>query len=138
MTHGPTTNDQHPEPAHQELAQGTLGNPTESEEEHGHPSKHSPLPERDTWQQEDIVIGPTMVNLAMAPAPLELEQDAIPPVHLGDKAATVPTQQRIEGEDGLTPTDKLLETIYGDHIQANDGSQLDGRIATDHTWQLHW
>jgi len=138
MTHDPTMNDQHPEPTLQGPAQGTLGNLTQGVAEDGCPSKHAPPPGRDLQQQENRVRGPTMVNLAMAPAPLEPEQDATPLVHLGNKAATVPPQQLIEGEDGLTPTDRLLETVYGDHIQANDGSQLDGGITTDCTWQLHW
>jgi len=111
-----TTNDQHPEPALQGQAQGTLGSSTEGVAEDGRPSEHAPPPGNDSRQQEVRIEGPTTANTATAPAQPEPEQNANPQVHHGEEAATVPPQQEIGGEDGLTPADKLLETVYGDHI----------------------
>ena len=38
----------------------------------------------------------------------------------------------------LTETDKLLDSVYGDHPHQNDGSQLDGGVASNNFWYKHW
>ena len=38
----------------------------------------------------------------------------------------------------LTPADRLLDTVYGDHVHANDGCHLDGGVADDGMWQARW
>ena len=37
-----------------------------------------------------------------------------------------------------TSADKLLDSVFGDHVHDNDGSHLDGGIATDSLWQKRW
>ena len=38
----------------------------------------------------------------------------------------------------LTPVDKLLDEVYGDHIHQNDGRHLDGGVQDDGFWQNCW
>ena len=38
----------------------------------------------------------------------------------------------------LTETDKLLDSVYGDHPHENDGTQLDGGVASNRFWFNHW
>ena len=37
-----------------------------------------------------------------------------------------------------TPADLLLDSIFGDHVHPNDGSQLDGGFSDDQKWQSRW
>jgi hypothetical protein len=38
----------------------------------------------------------------------------------------------------LDDVDRLLDSVYGDHIHHNDGTQLNGGIEDDAIWQDHW
>jgi hypothetical protein len=38
----------------------------------------------------------------------------------------------------LTPGDRQLDAIYGDHCRSNPGDHLDGGVPGDSLWQSHW
>jgi hypothetical protein len=38
----------------------------------------------------------------------------------------------------LTPADKLLDSVLGDHVHANDGRHLTGGVTDDRRWQSRW
>jgi len=61
-----------------------------------------------------------------APAPAEATPNEQP---MGDPAPTDPH---------LMQADRLLEAIYGDHICADAGTEIDGGNPADRMWQLHW
>merc|ERR1711884_89602 len=49
------------------------------------------------------------------------------------------------GEDGadlqgyeLTEADRLLDSVYGNHAHANNGTHLNGGILDDRKWQKRW
>jgi hypothetical protein len=50
---------------------------------------------------------------------------------LPDEGADLPTYV-------LTEADKLLDSVFVDHIHHNDGSQLDGNIDDDRIFQKYW
>ena len=75
----------------------------------------------------------TATQLHPPPAPAEPVDPAAPPplTVVPDVGADLPTYI-------LTEADKLLDSIYGDHVHDNDGTHLDGGIATDRLWQRRW
>ncbi len=135
------TTAQAPEPTTQPAPE-TLGEPKEGDEEDEHPSGRPPSPaqpEREnTRQQEEREEGNPTANQATETALTEPEPGADPPAESREATKANPPPQGAAGEEGLTPTDKLLVAVYGDHIRADDGSLLDGGITTDRTWQSHW
>jgi len=135
------TTAQTPEPAIQPAPE-TLGEMKEGDEEDEHPSGRPPSPaqpEREnTRQQEEREEGNPTANQATETALTEPEPGADPPAESREATKANPPPQGAAGEEGLTPTDKLLVAVYGDHIRTDDGSLLDGGIATDRTWQSHW
>jgi len=137
----PKMTAQTPEPATQPALE-TLGEPKEGDEEDEHPSRRPPspaLPEREnTWQQEEREEGNPTATQATEPTLTEPEPEAGPAAEPREVTEANPPPRGAEGEDGLTPVDKLLVTVYGDHICADNGSLLDGGIATVRTWQSHW
>lgn len=38
----------------------------------------------------------------------------------------------------LSPADRLLDTLYGDHVHPNDGCHLAGGVDDDHHWRSRW
>jgi len=136
------TIDQHPALAPQRQEQEILGETTTEGTADGCPSENPPsnTPEEreNPRQQEDLVIGPTQATQPPDPAPTGTAEESTPAANPPPAEATeAPPQDQHGGED-LTPVDKLPDTVYGDHVRADDGSHQDGGVATDHTWQSYW
>jgi len=84
------------------------------------------------------VTGNNQANTNQAPALTEQATIATPAAIPPQTAMNAPPPQQQQGGEQLTPMDELLETVYGDHVRADDGSQQNGGVMTDRTWQSYW
>ena len=74
-----------------------------------------------------------------APAAAVQQPPATPVDGPHTEALATQQEQGAAAPDGnISPADRKLHEVYGDHIRADDGTHLDGGVPMDRMWQKYW
>jgi hypothetical protein len=81
------------------------------------------------------------LRLPRRPKPRTLVPPTIPPLTeeaTPEPAIAIPDEGADLTDYVLTEADRLLNSVFGDHVHDNDGNQLDGGIEDDKLFQKYW
>ena len=73
----------------------------------------------------------------LPPPPTEVPMPPPPPTAPAPVASTQEEGADLPGYTS-TPADQLLDSVFGDHVHANNGRHLDGGVGDDKKWQKLW